>query len=135
MRERTVAGPLPGLLEGARWQFCGAIKTLACRRRYWRRNELIQGAESADSPRPSAIPLLTMPENPEADSSEQPAPFVPPTPEALEQLLPQYGISKLIAHGGMGAVYSGVQLDLDRPVAIKILPPDAARDKESIDRF
>jgi hypothetical protein len=76
-----------------------------------------------------------MSESPEADTSDAPVPFVPPTPEALEQLLPQYGISQLIAHGGMGAVYSGVQLDLDRPVAIKILPPDAARDKESIERF
>ncbi len=68
-------------------------------------------------------------------SPEQPVPFVPPTPEALEALLPHYEIKQLIASGGMGAVYSGVQRDLERPAAIKILPPDAARDKESIDRF
>lgn len=72
---------------------------------------------------------------PEAPIPEQPAPFVPPEAQALEKLLPQYEIRELIAHGGMGAVYSGLQRDLDRPVAIKILPPDAGRDKESIDRF
>ena len=72
---------------------------------------------------------------PEAEQTDQPAPFVPPTPEALEQLLPRYAIHTLIAHGGMGAVYSGVQRDLERPVAIKVLPPDAGRDTESLDRF
>ncbi len=50
-------------------------------------------------------------------------------------MLPHYEISHLIAAGGMGAVYAGMQNALDRPVAIKILPPDAARDGESIGRF
>ncbi|MFZ2281126.1 MAG: bifunctional serine/threonine-protein kinase/formylglycine-generating enzyme family protein, partial [Prosthecobacter sp.] len=34
-----------------------------------------------------------------------------------------YEITGLIGRGGMGAVYRGMQLTLDRPVAIKILPP------------
>ena len=72
---------------------------------------------------------------PEAETTAQTAPFVPPAPEVLEQLLPRYAIHLLIAHGGMGAVYGGVQRDLDRPVAIKVLPPDAGRDQESLDRF
>lgn len=50
-------------------------------------------------------------------------------------MLPAYDIIHLIAAGGMGAVYAGVQRALDRPVAIKILPPGAAKDGESIDRF
>lgn len=50
-------------------------------------------------------------------------------------MLPQYEISHLIAAGGMGAVYAGTQRALDRPIAIKILPPDAAKDGESIGRF
>jgi serine/threonine protein kinase len=61
--------------------------------------------------------------------------FVPPSPEVLQACLQQYEVHSLIAVGGMGAVYAGVQKDLDRPVAIKILPPDAARDGESIERF
>lgn len=48
----------------------------------------------------------------------------PPTPERLAQLLPQYHIEALIGRGGMGAVYKGTQKALERPVAIKILPPE-----------
>lgn len=47
----------------------------------------------------------------------------PPPPEKLQEMLPQYEITVLIGRGGMGAVYRGIQLTLDRPVAIKILPP------------
>ena len=38
-------------------------------------------------------------------------------------MLPQYEVQMLIGRGGMGAVYRGVQLSLDRRVAIKLLPP------------
>jgi serine/threonine protein kinase len=48
----------------------------------------------------------------------------PPSPEELGRLLPQYEIGCLLGRGGMGAVYRGTQRALDRPVAIKILPPD-----------
>ena len=64
-----------------------------------------------------------------------PESFLPPTAEELGTMLPHYEISHLIAAGGMGAVYAGMQRALDRAVAIKILPPDAARDGESIGRF
>jgi len=47
----------------------------------------------------------------------------PPPPAELQALLPGYEIDKLLGRGGMGAVYRGVQLRLDRPVAVKILPP------------
>lgn len=45
----------------------------------------------------------------------------PPTAEELQKLLPQYEITALLGRGGMGAVYKGTQIALDRPVAIKIL--------------
>ncbi len=38
-------------------------------------------------------------------------------------MLPQYEVEKLVGRGGMGAVYRGIQLSLERPVAIKLLPP------------
>ena len=47
----------------------------------------------------------------------------PPEPEELQRMLPQYEVQMLIGRGGMGAVYRGVQLSLDRKVAIKLLPP------------
>ena len=52
------------------------------------------------------------------------APWEPPTPEELQPDFPQYEISAVLGHGGMGAVYKRWQKSLDRFVAIKILPPD-----------
>src|ERR1700722_19645913 len=59
----------------------------------------------------------------------------PPTPEELGRILPQYRIESLIGRGGMGAVYKGTQLVLDRPVAIKLLPAEVAADEQFIARF
>ena len=39
----------------------------------------------------------------------------------MHALLPEYEIAKTLGRGGMGAVYMGKQISLDRPVAIKIL--------------
>jgi predicted Ser/Thr protein kinase len=72
---------------------------------------------------------------------ESPSPFLgapawePPTVEEVARLLPQYRIEKLIGHGGMGAVYKGTQLNLDRPVAIKLLPGEIAMDQDFVTRF
>lgn len=51
----------------------------------------------------------------------------PPTPEELQAILPQYEVHMLVGRGGMGAVYKGLQLSLDRTVAIKLLPPAIER--------
>src|ERR1700722_1848890 len=59
----------------------------------------------------------------------------PPTPEELGRLLPQYRIESLIGRGGMGAVYKAIQLNLDRPVAIKLLPAEMADNAEFVARF
>jgi predicted Ser/Thr protein kinase len=45
----------------------------------------------------------------------------PPAPEELQELLPQYEITGMLGRGGMGAVYRGRQISLDRAVAVKIL--------------
>ena len=58
-----------------------------------------------------------------AMNANKPRQWHPPTPEELQLLLPGYQIDKLLGRGGMGAVYRGVQKKLDRPVAVKILPP------------
>jgi hypothetical protein len=54
----------------------------------------------------------------------------PPTVERLQELLPQYEITALIGRGGMGAVYKGTQINLDREIAIKILPENLQGDED-----
>jgi len=58
-------------------------------------------------------------------------------PEALNELLPAntYHVENLLARGGMGAVYKGMQLRLDRAVAIKIMRRDQGRDHGFEQRF
>jgi serine/threonine protein kinase len=47
----------------------------------------------------------------------------------------KYRLDRLLGRGGMGAVYAGTHLDLERPIAIKLLLPDFTADVDALERF
>jgi serine/threonine protein kinase len=62
------------------------------------------------------------------------APLVPsrPGPRLIDG---KYRLDRLLGRGGMGAVYAGVHVELERPAAIKLLLPDLAGDPGAPERF
>lgn len=58
-----------------------------------------------------------------------------PAVEEVAHLFPGHEVKRLIGRGGMGAVYEARQLDLDRLVAIKLLPRETSLDEAFVQRF
>lgn len=47
----------------------------------------------------------------------------------------KYRLERLLGRGGVGAVYAGTHVDLDRAIAIKLLLPDFTSDADALERF
>ena len=47
----------------------------------------------------------------------------------------KYRLDRLIGRGGMGAVYAGTHVELERPVAVKVLLPDFTDEPQALERF
>ncbi|MCZ7645437.1 MAG: serine/threonine protein kinase [Planctomycetota bacterium] len=74
---------------------------------------------------------MSAPTEPEAPSALQDS---NPSGEKLESVGP-YRIKGTLGRGGMGVVYRAVHETLERPVALKILPPEFAQNPEYVSRF
>jgi eukaryotic-like serine/threonine-protein kinase len=57
--------------------------------------------------------------------AETKASAVPELPGEGATIAGRYRLGRMLGRGGMGVVYDAIQLDLGRPVAVKLLPPTA----------
>jgi len=69
--------------------------------------------------------------------AEEPAAadWEPPSIDEAAKLFPQWKVVRLLGRGGMGAVYEVHQPELDRTVAVKLLPIEASLDEHLVERF
>jgi serine/threonine protein kinase len=65
--------------------------------------------------------------------SSDPLPLTQPAPVA--HFLHHFRLDRALASGGMGSVFLGFDTSLNRPVAIKVIRPELARDAAFVQRF
>ncbi len=103
-------------------------------------------SESTDDTLPHALGFFgqsatqhTLPLGRSSNSLEYSLEENAPTPELSQPTLPcrfgEYVLERVLGRGGMGVVYYGHQVRLERPVAIKMIRSGALASKEEVARF
>jgi len=77
----------------------------------------------------------TVPQVSHPDSLPSQKEWNPPGASVVNSLIDGFEVEEMIGRGGMGAVYRGRQISLQRLVAIKILPPEYGEAPGFADRF
>jgi len=88
-------------------------------------------ASSNSEANPVAVSSSNTSDN-ESDNSTQSLPIELPEQKILGD---RYAIESVLGQGGMGIVYKGRHLLIDRPVAIKMLRPEFVSDEQVVSRF
>ena len=75
------------------------------------------------------------PHPPSEDPAGGPQATPPMSAGDLDAALPDYTVEEIIGAGGMGVVYRAAQNNLNREVAIKVMPKELAEDPTFVERF
>jgi hypothetical protein len=109
----------------AAWRIYRAARDLGA----GKRREFV---ESQSSDAEVVAEVLTMLEGSEGPTKSWGAPHAP---ARAGSTVGRYKVGELLKRGGMGEVYAGLDLELDRPVALKFLLPQTIGDESATSRF
>jgi serine/threonine-protein kinase len=113
---------------------------------FWAENQAESSSakvlNSSSDPKPVAGGAEPPPDNPRTviSSFKRPSSLSPQSPamhasNLAGEMLAHFRLDDYVGMGGMGAVFRGTDIRLDRHVAIKVLPPEQATNPDIVARF